>query len=52
MRIAMQEPTFVEFADACMKVLHPEEALGESETDFEQVQQLVEEAIEKREGDL
>ncbi len=46
-RIAMQEPLFVEFADACMKVLHPDEdAAGKPLTD-EQITEMVREGIEQ-----
>lgn len=46
MNLAMQEPLFVEFADACLKALHPEEAEPE-EMSLEEVHQMVTESIQK-----
>lgn len=48
MRIAMQEPLFLEFADKCIHILHPE--LNKDVT-LEQVQDMVEEAVERAEED-
>ena len=44
MRLAMKEPLFIEFADACMKVLHP--SSGSKELSDEQITNIVKEAIE------
>ena len=40
MKVAMNEPLFVEFANACMKVLHPEEYSQKEPTDQEIVSRL------------
>ena len=37
MRHAMQEPIFLEFADLCLKILHPE-TREEADNDLEKVQ--------------
>ena len=39
-RLAMQEPIFVEFADACLKAIHPEEHKSTELTDEEVVNKL------------
>lgn len=48
MRLAMKEPLFVEFADACMKVLHPSDQDGHSLSD-EKITEIVRTAIEEGE---
>lgn len=40
MKVAMNEPLFVEFADACLKVLHPEKYATIEPTDEEIVSHL------------
>lgn len=47
MKLAMQEPLFVEFADACLKALHPE-LLRQPEMSAEDVKEAVEEALDRR----
>ena len=48
--LPMQEPLFVEFADACMKVLHPEMAEGgEGALTDEQVAAALKDKIEEAE---
>ena len=47
LKFAMREPLFVELADACMKVLHPETA-QEEDLSLEQVEEIVKEAIEEQ----
>jgi len=49
MKIAMQEPLFVEFADACMKVIHPEVADGAGALTDEQVTAMLKEQIDEAE---
>lgn len=50
MNLAMQEPLFLEFANICLKVLHPE--LNEvDELSLEQVQEIVQETIEQAQED-
>ena len=51
LRIAMQEPIFVEFADACLKSIHPEEHKPNELTDEELVGKLQEKLIERVESD-
>jgi len=34
MKIAMREPLFIEFADACLKVVHPGKVLKEGSANF------------------
>jgi hypothetical protein len=46
MKLARQEPIFVEFADACLKVLHPAESAKEEVTD-EQIVSYVKDKIEE-----
>jgi len=46
MKLAMNEPLFVEFADACLKVLHPENFAKKEITDQEIVEHI-KEAIEE-----
>lgn len=46
MKLAMQEPLFVEFSNACLKVLHPE--LVRDEITAEEFKEAVEEAIENQ----
>ena len=50
MKIAMQEPIFVEFADACLKTIHPEEHKPKELTDEELVGKLQEKLIERAEN--
>jgi hypothetical protein len=50
-RIAMQEPIFVEFADACLKSIHPEDHKPRELTDEELVGKLQEKLIERVEND-
>lgn len=45
----MREPLFLEFADACLRVLHPETAAKRELTDQEVVQKLQEQAERKEE---
>ena len=45
LRNAMQEPLFIEFANACLKAIHPEEA-AEEVTD-EQIVQKLQETIDQ-----
>ena len=47
----MQEPIFVEFADACLKSIHPEEHKPNELTDEELVGKLQEKLIERVESD-
>ena len=47
MKLAMNEPLFIEFADACLKVIHPEDYRKEL-TDQEIVEHI-KETIEKSE---
>ena len=44
-----QEPLFVEFADACMKVIHPEVADGAGALTDEQVTAMLKEQIDEAE---
>ena len=46
MALAMQEPLFLEFADECLKAVHPEEA-EEKEMSLDEVHKLVAESIQK-----
>ena len=48
-RLAMQEPIFVEFADACLKAIHPEEHKSTELTDEEVVSKLKQKIIERSE---
>ena len=48
-RLAMQEPIFVEFADACLKAIHPEEHISTELTDEEVVNKLKQKIIERSE---
>ena len=50
-KIAMQEPIFVEFADACLKTIHPEEHKPKELTDEELVGKLQEKLIERAENE-
>lgn len=52
MKIAMQEPIFVEFADACLNAIHPEEHKTKELTDEEIVGKLQEKLLEKTEEDM
>ena len=45
----MQEPIFVEFADACLKAIHPEEHKSTVLTDEEVVSKLKQKIIERSE---
>ena len=47
MKLAMREPLFVEFADACLKVIHPDQYPQNELTDQEIVQKISD-AIEDR----
>ena len=49
MKLAMREPIFVEFADACMKILHPATQHKQPLSD-EQITELVREAIDGEES--
>ena len=49
MKIAMQEPIFVEFADACLKAIHPEDHSPAEITDEQIVDRLKEKLIERAE---
>ena len=51
MKIAMQEPIFVEFADACLKTIHPEDYEPNELTDEQIVGKLQEKLIERAESD-
>lgn len=42
MKIAMQEPIFLEFADICMRVLHPETTNKIS--NLQRIQEIVDES--------
>ena len=42
----MKEPLFVEFADACLRALHPETAVPREPTD-QQIVQKIQEAAEE-----
>ena len=52
MKIAMQEPIFVEFADACMKVIHPENYQPKELSDEQIVGKLQEKLIERAEDQM
>ena len=45
----MQEPIFVEFADACLKAIHPEQHKSTELTDEEVVSKLKQKIIERSE---
>ncbi len=49
-RLAMREPLFVEFADACLRAVHPETATSNHISD-EKIQEMVRETIEGTEDD-
>ena len=51
MKIAMQEPIFVEFADACLKAIHPEDHEPMEISDEQLVDKLKEKLIERAEND-
>ena len=51
MKIAMQEPIFVEFADACLKAIHPENHEPTEISDEQLVDRLKEKLIERAEND-
>ena len=46
-RLAMQEPIFVEFADACLRAIHPEDNEPKEVTDEEVVKRLQEKLATK-----
>ena len=46
-RLAMQEPIFVEFADACLKAIHPEDNEPKEVTDEEVIKRLQEKLDER-----
>lgn len=51
MKIAMQEPIFVEFADACLKAIHPEDYEPIEISDEQLVDKLKDKLIERAEND-
>ena len=48
----MQEPIFVEFADACLKAIHPEDHKPKEITDEELVERLQEKLVERAEENI
>lgn len=46
-KFAMKEPLFVEFADACLKAIHPEDYVTNQEITDEQIVEKISEAIEE-----
>ena len=48
-RIAMQEPIFVEFADACLRAIHPEDHEPKEVTDEQVIKRLQEKLVERTE---
>ena len=47
MKLAMNEPLFIEFADSCLKVIHPEDYAKKELTDQEIVEHITEVIQEK-----